>query len=146
LSSSNLDLDLIHIGLDLHAVCYSNSSFFIWLAEFIYLFIFFLVKTNRVTFNSRPTDILRTHFTKKATDTKMWPAAVHIIFVFSVAFLQYVEADRPLVETKLGKVEGVWQTSAKGLKYAAFMGIPYAKPPVGDLRLEVYFKKQFIFT
>jgi len=69
----------------------------------------------------------------------MW--MVLSILVFSVAFLQYVDADRPSVETKLGKVEGVWQTSAKGLKYAAFMGIPYAKPPVGDLRLEVFLIK-----
>jgi len=63
--------------------------------------------------------------------------AVHITLVCSVAVLHYVEADRPRVETSLGQVEGVWQTSGKGLKYAAFMGIPYAKPPINELRFEV---------
>jgi carboxylesterase type B len=51
--------------------------------------------------------------------------------------LSCVRAERPLVKTTLGELEGVWQTSAKGLQYAAFMGIPYAQPPVGDLRFEV---------
>ncbi|CAH2002361.1 unnamed protein product [Acanthoscelides obtectus] len=44
--------------------------------------------------------------------------------------------DHPQVETKLGKVEGTWRTSFNGRKYAAFEGIPYAKPPIGDLRFE----------
>ncbi|CAH2002359.1 unnamed protein product [Acanthoscelides obtectus] len=43
---------------------------------------------------------------------------------------------QPQVETKIGKVEGTWRTSFNGRKYAAFEGIPYAKPPIGDLRFK----------
>lgn len=58
-------------------------------------------------------------------------------FLAALALIRGAGADRPLVKTSLGELEGVWQTSAKGLQYAAFMGIPYAQSPVGDLRFEV---------
>jgi carboxylesterase type B len=60
-----------------------------------------------------------------------------VLEIMAALALSYVRAERPLVTTTLGELEGVWQTSAKGLQYAAFMGIPYAQPPVGDLRFEV---------
>ncbi|KAK7501814.1 hypothetical protein BaRGS_00006900 [Batillaria attramentaria] len=41
---------------------------------------------------------------------------------------------RPVVHTAQGDVSGVYATWQNGLKYQAFRGIPYAKPPVGDLR------------
>nr|CAI5867177.1 unnamed protein product [Callosobruchus analis] len=44
------------------------------------------------------------------------------------------EQGRPVTHTPLGPVEGEWRTSFDGRTYAAFEGIPYAKPPVGDLR------------
>ncbi|KAF2904191.1 hypothetical protein ILUMI_01983 [Ignelater luminosus] len=44
--------------------------------------------------------------------------------------------DGPLVETTLGKVRGYYLHSYGGRKFAAFEGIPYAKPPIGDLRFE----------
>lgn len=47
---------------------------------------------------------------------------------------EYVE-----VETKAGKVRGKWRdTTGEGnrKKSAAFLGIPFAEPPVGDLRFE----------
>lgn len=43
----------------------------------------------------------------------------------------------PTVTTNYGKVEGLWKLSYEGRQYAVFEGIPYAKPPVGDLRFEV---------
>ncbi|CAH1997706.1 unnamed protein product [Acanthoscelides obtectus] len=46
------------------------------------------------------------------------------------------DAARPFTVTNLGPVEGEWRTSFGGRKYASFEGIPYAKPPVGDLRFE----------
>jgi len=60
-----------------------------------------------------------------------------VLQILAALALSCVRAERPRVKTTLGDLEGVWQTSAKGLQYAAFMGIPYAQPPVGDLRFEV---------
>lgn len=51
------------------------------------------------------------------------------------------EDDLPEVDTPLGRVRGYWKTSMDGRTHAAFEGIPYAKPPVGDLRFEV--RKKF---
>ncbi|GLV37952.1 uncharacterized protein CBL_06346 [Carabus blaptoides fortunei] len=44
--------------------------------------------------------------------------------------------DRPLVDTSNGRIRGTFKTSRKGRQYVAFEGIPYAKPPVGDLRFK----------
>ncbi|XP_023311616.1 venom carboxylesterase-6 isoform X1 [Anoplophora glabripennis] len=43
--------------------------------------------------------------------------------------------DLPEIDTPLGRVQGYWKT-IESITYAAFEGIPYAKPPVGDLRFE----------
>lgn len=43
----------------------------------------------------------------------------------------------PVVETPLGNIEGYYADSVNGRKYAAFEGIPYAKPPVAEYRYEV---------
>lgn len=43
----------------------------------------------------------------------------------------------PEVTTKLGKVRGAYKTSHFGRTFAAFEGVPYAKPPIGNLRFEV---------
>ncbi|XP_044583859.1 venom carboxylesterase-6-like [Cotesia glomerata] len=40
----------------------------------------------------------------------------------------------PRVETLLGGIRGFYDYSKNGRKYLAFEGIPYAEPPVGDLR------------
>lgn len=45
--------------------------------------------------------------------------------------------DDPIVETKLGKVRGLALHSVVGDDFLAFKGIPYAKPPVGELRFKV---------
>uniref|UniRef100_A0A904MV96 Carboxylic ester hydrolase n=1 Tax=Culex quinquefasciatus TaxID=7176 RepID=A0A904MV96_CULQU len=42
--------------------------------------------------------------------------------------------ERPVVEVRQGKVRGVTSELPNGRKYHYFKGIPYAKPPVGELR------------
>ncbi|XP_076683872.1 esterase FE4-like [Andrena cerasifolii] len=39
-----------------------------------------------------------------------------------------------LVWTKFGPIQGLWGTSLRGRPVAHYLGIPYAEPPVGDLR------------
>ncbi|KAJ8673052.1 hypothetical protein QAD02_004313 [Eretmocerus hayati] len=42
----------------------------------------------------------------------------------------------PIVTVNDGSLRGVLKTSCEGYDYYAFLGIPYAKPPVGDLRFK----------
>ncbi|KAK7590846.1 hypothetical protein V9T40_002459 [Parthenolecanium corni] len=58
---------------------------------------------------------------------------VHTFIIFST-FVNYGESI--LVETKQGKVRGQTEISRSGRNFYAFYGIPYAEPPVGELRLE----------
>lgn len=60
------------------------------------------------------------------------------LFLFITIFL-VIEADktRPIVKTSLGNIRGIYQLSHNGRKYRSFEGIPYAKPPVGNLRFQV---------
>lgn len=45
--------------------------------------------------------------------------------------------NRPEVDTVLGKVQGTYKISFGARTFAAFEGIPYAKPPIGKLRFQV---------
>ena len=58
-----------------------------------------------------------------------------------LAYFVYVqflyEADSPVVMTKEGPVQGATSYSREGRKFYKFLGIPYAAPPVGELRFEV---------
>lgn len=42
--------------------------------------------------------------------------------------------DAPIVQTASGPVRGVWRSPGTPDASAAFLGIPYAAPPIGDLR------------
>lgn len=42
-----------------------------------------------------------------------------------------------IVETKYGKIRGFGNKSVSGRKYFSFLGIPYAKPPIDELRFLV---------
>lgn len=46
-------------------------------------------------------------------------------------------SEQLIVETKAGKVRGARQTNFEGDEFYAFRGVPYAKPPVGQLRFQV---------
>lgn len=48
-----------------------------------------------------------------------------------------------IVETEYGKVRGVVKTSEYKTDYVAFLGIRYARPPIGDLRFKVGDDKTF---
>jgi hypothetical protein len=44
-----------------------------------------------------------------------------------------------------GKLSGVIEESVFGDSYVAFRGIPYAKPPIGELRFKVISLSLFLF-
>lgn len=45
--------------------------------------------------------------------------------------------ESPRVKVAEGLVQGRYCVSCGGRKYASFQGIPYAKPPLGNLRFMV---------
>lgn len=45
----------------------------------------------------------------------------------------------PIVEIYLGQIKGKLVKHLYGDDYYSFQGIPYAKPPIGDLRFKVLF-------
>ena len=40
------------------------------------------------------------------------------------------------IETDLGKIRGLVKSARGGKPFEAFLGVPYAEPPIGDLRWE----------
>lgn len=43
----------------------------------------------------------------------------------------------PIIELSDGKLQGTIKKNYKDEDFYAFLGIPFAKPPVGDLRFKV---------
>ncbi|KAG7212395.1 hypothetical protein KM043_012714 [Ampulex compressa] len=50
--------------------------------------------------------------------------------------LQGGGAIRPVITTRFGQIRGKWSWSTRGVHVANFLGIPYARPPVGELRFK----------
>lgn len=50
----------------------------------------------------------------------------------------------PVVEISDGKLRGTISKNYNGEDYYAFLGIPYGKPPIGELRFKVskFYKKK----
>ncbi|XP_077284978.1 uncharacterized protein LOC143910401 [Arctopsyche grandis] len=52
------------------------------------------------------------------------------------AILHYCIGDAPEVKTSQGALKGAYFNTINGRKYAAFMSLPYAQPPIGPLRFK----------
>ncbi|CAG9853606.1 unnamed protein product [Phyllotreta striolata] len=57
-----------------------------------------------------------------------------IFCIFYKGTIVFTEQVNPILELEDGKLEGVLLTTDTGTNYYAFREIPYAKPPIGDLR------------
>lgn len=60
-----------------------------------------------------------------------------------------MDIDPTLITTAYGKVQGQLLFGAKGTIFNGFQGIPYAKPPVGNLRFRVrknYLNKPMVLS
>jgi len=52
--------------------------------------------------------------------------------------IEYFDGSKPVVNIpSLGKVVGSFSLSSEGRNYSAFLGIPYAMPPIGERRFKV---------
>lgn len=59
------------------------------------------------------------------------------LFVIGLFGKRVLGRDAPVVEVGQGTLVGKYGSTRGGREYAAFMGIPYALPPIGDLRFKV---------
>ena len=67
---------------------------------------------------------------------------VGVVLMFGTAAL----AHEPLVvKTSAGEILGYRMTSRAGRQFMAFAGVPYAKPPIGPLRFQVWKSLCIIF-
>lgn len=61
-----------------------------------------------------------------------------VIKLVSLVLLDYfLSANSPIVEIKNGSLQGSVMSARNGREFFAYRGIPFALPPVGQLRFEV---------
>lgn len=54
-----------------------------------------------------------------------------------MASINMENGEQVIISTNQGKVRGLVQNDFFGNKYYSFRGIPYAKPPINELRFQV---------
>lgn len=59
------------------------------------------------------------------------------MFSSAIEFGCVVKMSDLIADTEYGKVRGAKKISALNSAYNAFLGIPYATPPIGELRFKV---------
>lgn len=64
-------------------------------------------------------------------------ARKNILVALNLRFLSTSAMAEPVIETEQGKLKGQVTINCNGFSYFTFMGIPYAKPPVGEYRFSV---------
>ncbi|XP_033228892.1 uncharacterized protein LOC117180505 [Belonocnema kinseyi] len=57
------------------------------------------------------------------------------VILLPLLWISFLNAE-PLVTISQGKLNGIFQNSRNGKKYSVFLGIPYSKPPTGNLRFK----------
>ncbi|OAD60866.1 Esterase FE4 [Eufriesea mexicana] len=72
----------------------------------------------------------RTRVMAERSYRKYWLGALLVCLMVVNGF----EAYTAKVMTKYGEIQGLWSRSTRGRLVAYYLGIPYAQPPVGDLR------------
>lgn len=64
-------------------------------------------------------------------------SAIIIGFLAFIVYKIVVKENSPIVQTNIGALQGTVGYSRVGRPYYEYVGIPYATPPLGDLRFEV---------
>ncbi|CAB3225276.1 unnamed protein product [Arctia plantaginis] len=66
----------------------------------------------------------------------MWRSAINVTIIL-LSIVSYVRSEnQPTVRTSLGELKGYYMQTRGGREIAAFTAIPYAVPPVGELRFK----------
>lgn len=73
----------------------------------------------------------------------MWLVFISCIIFLSATFVFSAFCD-PVIKIKTGEVRGHILKSRDGRDFFSFSGIPYAKPPIDDLRFMVIFKIKYL--
>nr|QCC89032.1 carboxylesterase 17 [Meteorus pulchricornis] len=60
----------------------------------------------------------------------------HYLWLISLFICIRAVSNEPIVRTKFGPIRGKQMTTKRGFTVAAYLGIPYAEPPVGQLRFK----------
>lgn len=63
-----------------------------------------------------------------------------VLFLLSASFYRVLHGEpdpSDIVSTEYGKLQGFTLTTGDGFQADVFLGVPFAQPPVGDLRFEV---------
>lgn len=71
---------------------------------------------------------------------------VVVVALMAAAAAATAANDPPIVDTEGGRVSGIIEETLKGREFNSFYGIPFAQPPVGDLRFKVtqnLFREQY---
>ncbi|KAJ9588207.1 hypothetical protein L9F63_018428 [Diploptera punctata] len=63
-------------------------------------------------------------------------SVIHALFMYIFCYHVAIGDDSPVVNVKQGSLKGLKKTSVYDIPYYAFVGIPYAKPPVGERRFK----------
>lgn len=69
----------------------------------------------------------------------MFLAQIYLVFIALFCVVNNIAAEEyKIIETENGQVRGLRKTTLlNGILFYSFKGIPYAKPPIGDLRFKV---------
>jgi hypothetical protein len=60
-----------------------------------------------------------------------------VAYYYHFTFSQSMTEPGPIVSTGSGEIRGITGFSRGGRKFFSYLGIPYAKPPIGERRFEV---------
>lgn len=64
-------------------------------------------------------------------------AGIVVLFAVAVRYYQSQKTLTPVLEISTGKLQGLVSYTRGGKEVHEYLQVPYAKPPVGDLRFAV---------
>lgn len=129
---------LMVLNFDKYLILFWYYLFHVLFLKIIYLFSFQIEYTRilfdglQIEFNSINQLMVCTVNICDFFQLKMWQ-----FFVTCVLLLNVVSCD-PIVKITKGAIKGQILKSRDGRDYYSFTGIPFAKPPIGELRFKVY--------